>query len=62
MSNLIKPIQYLQFYYLKFHAINGNFQAILNFSNALFFDKDLYFTIVTNCHFQFYQLPGRIAL
>ena len=40
--NLIKIIQNLQIFYLKFHAINDNFQAILKLShnsNALILDK-----------------------
>ena len=33
-DNLVKIIQNLQFYYFKFHAINDDFQAMVNFHRA----------------------------
>ena len=42
ISNLIEIIQNLQICYLKFHAMNNDFQAILTFShnsNTLILDK-----------------------
>ena len=56
-DNLIEIIQNLQTCYLKFHAMNDDFEAILklsNNSNTLILDKVWHTAIATNCHFKFY--------
>ena len=53
---LIEIIQNVQICYVKFHAINDDFQAILKLShnsNTLILDKVWLIAIATNCLFSF---------
>ena len=57
---LIEIIQNLQICYLKFHAMNDDFQAILKLlqnSNTLILDKVRHIVIATNCHLSFTNYP-----
>ena len=57
---LIEIIQNLKICYLKFHAMNDDFQAILKLShnsNTLILDKVRHIAIATNCLFSFTNYP-----
>ena len=53
-------IQIFQICYLKFYAMNGDFQVILKLSqnsNTLILDKIWHIAIATNCHLIFTNYP-----
>ena len=57
---ITEMIQNLQICYLKFHAMNVDFQAILKLpdrSNTLILDKVWHIAIGTNCHLSFTNYP-----
>ena len=58
-------IQNLQICDSKFHAMNGDFQAILKLShssNTPILDKVWHIAIATNCHLSFTNYPvGRLC-
>ena len=55
--DLIEIIHNFQIYYLKFHAMNDDFEAILKLSdnsNTLILDKVCHVVTDCNCHYKLY--------